>query len=105
MEHGSGTNIKMLDYFAAGLPVVTTERGARGLRLEGEVQCLVRPIAEFPAAIDDVVGAGAARAAERAAAARRLVEEVFDWDAIVQRIKPRLLELAAGPRSRIAGAR
>ena len=28
MQSGSGTNLKMLDYFAAGLPVVTTAIGA-----------------------------------------------------------------------------
>lgn len=99
MEHGSGTNIKMLDYFAAGLPVITTESGARGLRLEGETQCLVRPIEEFPAAIREAVGAGAAQAAERAVRARKLVEDVFDWQAIVDRIKPRLVELADARRA------
>jgi glycosyltransferase involved in cell wall biosynthesis len=101
MEHGSGTNIKMLDYFSAGLPVITTERGARGLPLEGEAQCLVRPVDGFTAAIEEVVGEGAARAALRAEAARRLVEDEFDWDAIVRRVKPRLVALAdRGPSRR-----
>jgi glycosyltransferase involved in cell wall biosynthesis len=31
MFGGSGTNVKMLDYMAAGLPIVTTPVGARGL--------------------------------------------------------------------------
>lgn len=31
MQSGSGTNIKMFDFMAAGLPVVTTEIGARGI--------------------------------------------------------------------------
>ena len=31
MFSGSGTNIKMFDYMAAGLPVLTTEIGARGI--------------------------------------------------------------------------
>ena len=99
MEHGSGTNIKMLDYFAAGLPVITTERGSRGLRLEGESQCLVRAIGDFPEAIREVLGEGVGQAAERAARARKLVEDVFDWEAIVRRAKPRLIELADRARS------
>ncbi len=94
MEHGSGTNIKMLDYFAAGLPVITTERGSRGLRLEGDQQCLVRPIEDFPAAVELLLGAGAEEAAARAICARALVEAEFDWDAIGRRIKPRLLAMA-----------
>src|SRR5690606_30956110 len=31
MYSGSGTNLKMLDYFAAGIPVISTAFGARGL--------------------------------------------------------------------------
>ena len=34
VKHGSGINIKMLDYMAVGLPVVTTKQGARGLFLD-----------------------------------------------------------------------
>lgn len=92
MEYGSGTNLKMLDFFAAGMPVITTDRGSRGLRLQGESRCLVREIADFPEAITSVIGSGAQAAGERALAARRLVEEVYDWDAIARRIKPRLLQ-------------
>jgi glycosyltransferase involved in cell wall biosynthesis len=94
VEDGSGTNLKMLDFFAAGVPVVTTERGSRGLRLDGETQCLVRPTGEFPAALDEVTGAGAEAAAQRAITARDLVEREFDWDAIGRHIKPRLIASA-----------
>jgi glycosyltransferase involved in cell wall biosynthesis len=66
MEHGSGTNIKMLDYFAAGIPVITTPHGARGLRVNGEEECLVRAIGAFPKAIAEILGAGAGEAAARA---------------------------------------
>ena len=34
MLSGSGTNLKMLDYFAAGIPVISSGFGARGLRVE-----------------------------------------------------------------------
>ena len=33
MISGSGTNLKMLEYFSFGLPVISTEQGARGLDL------------------------------------------------------------------------
>ena len=91
MEYGSGTNLKMFDFFAAGLPVITTEVGCRGLGVEDEKQCLIRGIEDFPAAIEDVLGTGSAAAAARAIAARELVEREFDWGAIARRIKPRLL--------------
>ncbi len=92
MEYGSGTNLKMLDFFAAGMPVITTDQGSRGLLLKDQSQCLVRELADFPQAIADVIGPGAPAAAESARAARRLVEEVYDWDAIARRIKPQLLK-------------
>jgi glycosyltransferase involved in cell wall biosynthesis len=90
MEHGSGTNLKMLDFFAAGLPAISTERGARGLRLEDQRECLVRSIEDFPAAIEEVVGSGREMARQRAESARSLVEREFDWDAIATRLKARL---------------
>jgi glycosyltransferase involved in cell wall biosynthesis len=99
MQHGSGTNIKMLDYFAAGIPVVTTEQGARGLGIQDGAHCLVRPIEEFASAIGDIVGDGAAGAAARAVTARTMVEERFDWEAIGRRIKPRLLAALAQERA------
>ena len=36
MEHGSGTNIKLLEYAAAGLVVVSTRFGARGRAAPGQ---------------------------------------------------------------------
>lgn len=95
MEHGSGTNLKMLDFFSAGLPVITTDRGSRGLQLSGEQECLVREITDFPEAIESVIGPGAPEAAARAQRARKLVEQVFDWNAIASRVKPVMLHALA----------
>lgn len=39
---GSGTKLKMLDYLAAGLPIVTTPVGAQGLPIEDGKTALVR---------------------------------------------------------------
>ncbi len=67
MFSGSGTNLKMLDYFAAGLPVVSTPAGARGLELSSD-DCVVCPADQFVARIEmllsdpdqrDLIGANA----------------------------------------------
>lgn len=50
MSSGSGTNLKMLDYFAAGVPAITTAAGARGLELTGE-ECIICPASKFEKAI------------------------------------------------------
>ena len=41
---GSGLNIKMLEYFAYGIPVICTEFGARGIAVEDGVNCLITEI-------------------------------------------------------------
>jgi len=47
MISGSGTNLKMLEYFSYGLPVISTERGARGLDLDGN-HVIISRIDDFP---------------------------------------------------------
>ncbi len=47
MISGSGLNIKMLDYMAAGLPVVSTEVGARGLKVENNKDLIVCKSTQF----------------------------------------------------------
>lgn len=45
---GSGSNLKLADYFAHGLPTVTTEFGARGYGISSGQQALIGSRAEFP---------------------------------------------------------
>ncbi|HEV8611645.1 MAG TPA: glycosyltransferase [Thermoanaerobaculia bacterium] len=78
MSRGSGTNIKMLDFFAAGLPVVTTPVGARGLSAGVGRAYLVTELGEFPATIRGLTGSPA-RAARISRAARLLAESRYDW--------------------------
>ena len=79
MTSGSGTNLKMLDYAAAGLPIVSTRFGARGLDLEPDVHYLA---AEGDALGPALAGFDAAAAAARVDAARAHVAARFDWRAI-----------------------
>jgi glycosyltransferase involved in cell wall biosynthesis len=77
MSSGSGTNIKMIDYFAAGAPVVSTAIGARGLDARAGVQYLETDCEN----LDQVIAASLSDArgtAGRARAARELAEDV-DW--------------------------
>lgn len=53
MFSGSGTNIKMFDYLAAGLPTISTPVGARGIINDGAF--VVAGASEFPAAINRVL--------------------------------------------------
>lgn len=49
ISSGSGSNLKLADYFAHGLPTVTTEFGARGYAITSGQQALIGALAEFPA--------------------------------------------------------
>lgn len=79
VAEGSGTNMKMLDYLAAGLPVVTTETGARGLDLDPSRHARIVPFHGFAAAIHAVLEEPAEEAEARVREARRHVEQQFDW--------------------------
>lgn len=100
MFSGSGTNIKMFDLMAAGLPTVATAVGARGIERGGrQPYSLVEPDAAGFAAelrrLHDDPGLAAARARE----ARECVEEGYSWE----RISPFLGGLLRG-RLRRRGA-
>lgn len=52
---GSGIHIKMLDYMAAGLPIISTPLGARGLGIEDGKEALIAGPAVFHDAISRLV--------------------------------------------------
>lgn len=52
---GSGVNIKILDYVLAGLPVLTTEFGLRGLPLRDGQECFVFERGRLMSAIERVI--------------------------------------------------
>ena len=99
MLHGGGSNLKVLEYLAAGVPVVSTAVGARGQPIAGDVGMTVVPIERFPEAIRSVLAASEGEAASTiAVAARGLVEAQFDWrilgDRLAEAIGSRLPAMA-----------
>jgi glycosyltransferase involved in cell wall biosynthesis len=84
LRRGGGTRMKVLDYFAAGLPVVSTAKGVEGLALRDGEHALIRDDgAAFAAAVAELLDSPASRAA-LGAAGRRFVEPL-DWTAISAR--------------------
>ncbi len=84
MRFGSGTNLKMLDYFAAGVPVISTQFGIRGLGVEHGKHCFLTEWEYFVHAIWQFQQERPAAIHYRAEQARRLVEEKFDWAVIAR---------------------
>jgi len=84
MLSGSGTNLKMLDYMANGIPVVSTEVGARGLNIpKGLVAiCEIEEFSEHIKNIQNYVDIQKSR---------EYVEKNFAWSVIQKNLKEALL--------------
>lgn len=79
MVSGSGTNLKMFDYMSAGIPVITTKFGTRGI--ENTDGLIIAEIEEMHDVIRRFV---LAECSERVESARKLVEDFFDWRKVAQ---------------------
>src|SRR5664279_1125794 len=91
MFSGSGTNLKMLDYFAAGLPVVSTPAGARGLDIASQ-DCVVCEAGDFVAHIQKLLASETTRT-EMGQRARLIAEEKYDWASIAAKAAESMLSL------------
>ena len=86
MLSGSGSNLKMLDYLASGLPVITTPIGARGLNLpKGTV--VQSDIENFSSYFDNI------HYIIDTKRAKRFVQKEYNWKSIAQRLKKELFKI------------
>ncbi len=78
VQAGSGTNLKMLEYMAAGLPVITTYLGSRGIGGNDGVHYLVSECAAMADCIGMLLN-NPSLAASLAHQAYILTKAKFDW--------------------------
>ncbi len=88
-----GTRIKILEAMAAGVPVVSTARGAEGLAVERGVHCLLAETAEETRDAVVLLARDRAKAAQLASAGRDLVERRYDWSVLGDSLAASLLAL------------
>lgn len=83
LQEGSGTRLKLLDYLASGLPVISTEIGAEGLDpgLHSHIT-VENDVRRYAQHIQDIAKNPQAYA-ERARAGRAFVEREYDWRACI----------------------
>lgn len=92
MIQGSGTNIKMFDFMAAGLPTISTPVGARGIFCDESF--FVAERSEFPDTIHKILtNPGLYKITSHKA--RTLVERHYNWKAISERLGYRVFEVYA----------
>lgn len=83
MVEGSGTNLKMLEYAAAGVPILTTEFGNRGLQFENEHHLTIKQRNDFENELNEYEVSSEQR--ERQCHSARIVcQDVYSWGVIAQ---------------------
>jgi len=85
---GGGTRLKIMDYMAVGLPIVTTRKGIEGIEAENGMHAIIVDDVdiEFVRALEFLIENERER--ERLGKnARRLFEEKYDWDRIGERLR------------------
>ncbi len=100
LSSGSGTNLKVVEYLAAGAPIVSTPVGLRGLQMDSS---LIRSatLDEYPTAIAEEL----ARAdddpdevSRRTVGGRLAVEETYGWTALGSALADSMLQVLDLPR-------
>jgi len=87
MEEGEGTKLKLFDYMAVGLPIITTKKGAEGMGLiDGENAFIIDHVDDdFVSAIENLVKNPELRK-EFGIRTRKLIEEEFHPEVIKDKI-------------------
>jgi len=89
MFSGSGTNIKMFDFMAAGLPIVATRTGARGIAERSCAGMVIAAEDEFDDALARMLR-HPRKLRDLGRASRRMAEEEYSWERISPALGARL---------------
>lgn len=89
VDDGAGVNIKMFEYFAYGIPVITTEHGLRGIEAVPGRDCIVVNTAEanWTDSVTEFCGLPVEAKDKIAENALRLLQSKYNWTAISENIK------------------
>jgi glycosyltransferase involved in cell wall biosynthesis len=56
MQSGSGSNLKLAEYFSQGIPTITTEFGARGYSIKDQREAVIAALDDFPSELEKLLG-------------------------------------------------
>jgi glycosyltransferase involved in cell wall biosynthesis len=83
LTHGGGTRLKIFDYMNAGLPIVTTQKGVEGIRVNGnEHVILVEDVNNEIVSAIEYLAQNTQERERLGLNARRLLENEYTWDLI-----------------------
>lgn len=98
VTEGSGSNVKMFEYAAAGLPILSSEFGARGTGLRPDAHYYETAIEDFADRLAALARLDRGALSAVGAVARTLVEQTSDWRVIGRRYRALAAELISGRR-------
>lgn len=99
--HGSGTRLKILEYFSCGLPVVSTTVGIEGLEVKSEVHALIEDhMNEFAIKVTKLLK-DKALSMRLGKAARELVVDKYDWKKIARQLNTVYSKLLFGTNNKV----
>ena len=84
MRSGSGTNLKMFDYMAAGIPVISTAFGARGLSMMPGEHYLLAEGEELPLVLARLGDMPSSDLAALVQDARVATQRLYSWQVIAE---------------------
>ena len=94
---GSGTNLKLIEYAAAGVPIVSTEFGARGVGLSAGSEYVSASGDAFAQGIETLLAKSHVEREAMARLARRRLEVEADWATIAGVLTRALTQLMQVP--------
>lgn len=85
MGEGSGSNVKVLEYFAYGLPVISTQFGMRGINARSGKDYIESEISEFASTITSVVD-DRDLLEKVGLSGKELAEDNYSWQSITDKV-------------------
>ncbi|MDC7279106.1 glycosyltransferase [Butyrivibrio fibrisolvens] len=86
METGAGINVKMFEYFAYGIPVITTSYGARGINMEDGVNGIITTPDTYIEDINTYLNESEEKKDQISNNARKLLEKEYSWRSLGRKI-------------------
>ncbi len=85
MTSGSGSNLKVFDYFAHGVPVISTSFGVRGMEVKAMTHFIESDIESFPIKLSRFYALYESRYSGMRKESRDLVKKYYSWDVIAKK--------------------
>ncbi len=87
IEDGAGVNIKMLEYFSIGIPVITSAYGVRGIDAVNNKEVIISKKSDYGYNIEKFLELSSKKKDILAKNARKLFDEKYSWKSIALEAK------------------